>query len=133
VLLVDPRAGTRVDTADFLLHTNGSLLGFTGRPKAASWRERHRMAAAFMVVRSRESMDRLALTAIIRCDRVTMVLDPFYLRDGTSGVTDTFDFRDWLRYRLPISPTLYEFARVRGWQSQMDALLAQTSDLSQKD
>jgi len=132
VLLVDPRAGTRVDTADFLLYTNGSLLGFSARPLAASWRERHQLRASFLLVRSRESMDRLALTAVVRCDRVTMALDPFDDGHGHAGMTDCFDFRDWLHQRLPVSPTLYEFARIRGWKPRIDALLAEKSDSTEK-
>jgi hypothetical protein len=117
VLLVEPRAGTQIDTADFLLH-DGMLLGFSGRPLAASWRERHMLQAAFLLIRSRESLDRLALTAVVRSHRHTLVIDP-----SDRGQTACIDLAEWLRLRLPMSHTLYEFARVRGWQAQIDALL----------
>jgi hypothetical protein len=96
------------------------LLGFSGRPLAASWRERYRLQAAFLLVRSRESLDRLALTAVVRCSHRTLVIDP-HPTDHTQ--TARIDLEAWLRLRMPTSPTLYEFARVRGWQAQMDALL----------
>jgi hypothetical protein len=131
VLLVKPQAGTQVDTADFLRHSEW-LLGFSGRPRAASWRERHQVSAAFLLVRSREALDRLALTAVIRCGVYRLAIDPDLGTQGSFAMPTEVDLRAWLRTRLPWSATLYEFARVRGWQAQVDALLEESADTPEK-
>lgn len=131
MVLVDPRAGTRVDTADFL-RADGRLLGFSGRPLAAAYRERVQMSAAFLLVRSREAMDHLALAAIVRSTSHELMIDP---RQGDAQAIyyqHVIDLRAWLHERLQWNVSLREFARVRGWQKHVDALLSDTSDSAKK-
>lgn len=120
-----------MDTADFL-RADDRLLGFSGRPLAASYRERYQMSAAFLLVRSREAMDHLALAAVVRSSSRELMIDPTHGRASAITWKGVVDLHAWLRERLPWNASLCEFARVRGWQKHVEALLADTSDSSQK-